>query len=167
MKEAYKKAIEFERKGFEFYKKIAGEITQPLAKRLFESLAEQEKEHIRSIEDIFEKGSFEEGHKELSDGKKMEDEIKKVFYELEEEKRKIPLDHVEGYKLAMELEKKGYEMYKEFFQNAEGKEKEFFERLMEQEKEHLESLDNVYRYLTESEVWYSEEESKVWNWMNM
>ncbi|KYO65847.1 ferritin-like domain-containing protein [Thermovenabulum gondwanense] len=167
MNEIYKKAIEFERKGFEFYKEIAEKMNQPLAKRLFESLAEQEKEHIHFIEDIYEKGNFEIGIAELKQINKMEEDIKKVFFEIDKEKRKAPLDHIEGYKLAMELEKKGYEMYKDFAKNSIGKEKEFFETLMEQEKQHFESLNNVYRYLSESEIWYSEEESKVWNWMNM
>ncbi|WP_066353804.1 ferritin family protein [Fervidicola ferrireducens] len=90
-----------------------------------------------------------------------------LFFQLEESERKMPLDHIEGYKLAIEMEKRGYEMYKKFYSEAESEgEKKFFEALMKEELEHLNSLDNVYRFLTGTEIWYSEEESKVWNWMN-
>ncbi|ADL07004.1 DUF892 family protein [Thermosediminibacter oceani] len=166
MKEALEKALNFEKEGFEFYKKIAAEMQNPLAKRLFESLAEQEKEHMKKIKEIYESLDFAASSNQPATAAGIEEELKKIFFELEESRRKMPLDHLEGYKLAMEMEKKGYNMYREFTQTAASEsEKKFFEALMQEEKEHLNSLDNVYRFLTDTPTWYSEEESRVWNWM--
>lgn len=168
MLEALKNAIKFEEDGYEFYKDIAAKMTQPLAKRLFESLAAQEKEHKKRILEIYD--AEREGKEWKAENPAlatMEDEVKALFRELDDEKKKIPLDHIEGYKLAMEMEKKGFNMYRKFSQEAKSpREKAFFETLMNEEKDHLSSLDNVYRFLTGSEEWYSEDESKVWNWMN-
>ncbi|NLU10267.1 MAG: ferritin family protein [Tepidanaerobacter acetatoxydans] len=168
MEDFLKTALKFEENGYQFYTKISEEIKQPLAKRLFESLAIQEKDHAERIKEIY--NNMQDGSNVEPTARpkySLEPEVKKIFYELDKEKKKIPLDNIEGYKLAMEMEKKGYNMYKEFTEKSKDKrEKEFFRLLMEEEKEHLTSLDNVYRFLTGTEDWYAEEESKVWNWMN-
>lgn len=168
MRQALEKALDFEKEGYEFYKKIAAEMQNPLAKRLFESLAEQENEHMKRIKEIYGSLNFDVDSNHFQKAASIEEELKKLFFELEESRRKMPLDHMEGYKLAMEMEKKGYNMYREFAQSAASEsERKFFEALIQEEKEHLNSLDNVYRFLTETPTWYSEEESRVWNWMNM
>lgn len=140
---------------------------KPLAKRLFNSLAQQEKIHEEIIKKIYDSQNFHSAPQYFSKAPLLEQELKNLFFQVEESERKMPLDHIEGYKLAMEMEKRGYEMYKKFYSEAESDgEKKFFEALMKEELEHLNSLDNVYRFLTGTEIWYSEEESKVWNWMN-
>lgn len=168
MDEYLQAALKFEEDGYQFYTKISKETNQPLAKRLFESLAIQENEHAKRIMEIYE--SLQSGGEVKSSSRpafSLEPEVKKIFYELDKDKKAMPLDNIEGYRLAMEMEKKGYNMYKEFAEKVENKrEREFFRLLMEEEKEHLSSLDNVYRFLTGTEEWYAEEESKVWNWMS-
>ncbi|SHM77288.1 Rubrerythrin [Caldanaerovirga acetigignens] len=167
MKEILEKALKFEQEGYEYYMKISKQIINPLAKRLFESLAQQEKVHEEIIKSLFASNNFDSVKEFKSNTALLEEELKALFSQLEDCQRKIPLDHIEGYKLAMEMEKRGYEMYKKFHIEAKSEEeKKFFEALMKEELEHLNSLDNVYRFLTGTEVWYSEEESKVWNWMN-
>ena len=74
----------------------------------------------------------------------MEETMKQIFHELDESKKRIPLEQLEGYKLAMELEKRGIKMYRELAEKALGeKEKAFFEALAREEREHLTALDNV------------------------
>lgn len=165
---ALKNAIRFEEDGYAFYKDIAEKTSQPLAKRLFESLALQEKEHKERILEIYEaKSERREWQLENPAHTSLEDEVKALFEELDDEKKRIPLDHIEGYRLAMEMERKGFNMYRKYADEAKTpEEKAFFETLMKEEGEHLSSLDNVHRFLTGSEIWYSEDESKVWNWMN-
>ncbi|MCF6095453.1 ferritin family protein [Thermovorax subterraneus] len=167
MKEILEKALKFEQEGYKYYMKISSQMANPLAKRLFESLAQQEKVHEKIIKDLYASNNYDSVKEFKSNAALLEEELKALFSRLEESQRKMPLDHVEGYKLAMEMEKRGYEMYRKFYSEAKSKqEKDFFEALMKEELEHLNSLDNVYRFLTGTEVWYSEEESKVWNWMN-
>lgn len=168
MKEALKKALEFEEEGYGFYKKISLEINQPLAKRLFESLAQQEKEHMERINKIY-KEIQKGGDPEIEDdgeSSQIENEVKKIFEALDETKRKAPLDHIEGYKLAMEMEKKGLNMYKKNEENSTGKLKAFFNALKREEQQHLTALENVYFYLTKPGDWLAEDESRIWNWMN-
>lgn len=169
MKEALENAIKFEQEGYDYYKKIAGELEHPLAKRLFESLATQELEHIKRIERLYEAIEKNEGLDDINNIRLpgIEKEIKKVFEQLDDDKKKFPLDHKEGYKLAMEMENKGYGLYKKYAEEATDPRIEaFFKGLMEEEIEHYDALVNVYRYLTDTVNWYSEVESKVWNWMN-
>lgn len=165
VKEILEKALDFEREGHEFYKKIAAEVDNPLAKRLFATLAEQENEHMIKIKEIY-ASDFETGGQEAETAENMEEKLKKIFYELDESKRKMPLKQVEGYKLAMEMERKGIKMYREFAGKAQSeKEKKFFEALAREERDHLTALDNVYRFLVDTSTWHAEEESRVWNWL--
>nr|PZN03700.1 MAG: rubrerythrin [Bacillota bacterium] len=167
MKEILEKALEFEEEGYDYYMKIASQVANPLAKRLFQSLAFQEKKHKEVIKDIYEAHNFDLVKDYKSDPEAIERELKDLFSHLEESEKTIPLDHIEGYRLAMDMEKRGYEMYRKFYQEAQSEaERKFFQALMNEEREHLNSLDNVYRFLTGTEEWYAEEESKVWNWMN-
>ena len=72
-----------------------------------------------------------------------------------------------GYELALKMEREGYAAYQEFLKNAAtAEEKEFFSFLVAQEKQHIDAIANVYAYLTGSEDWLQNDESKTWNWMN-
>ncbi|HHW55421.1 MAG: ferritin family protein [bacterium] len=165
MKEIIEKALDFEREGHEFYEKLAGEVANPLAKKLFASLAEQEKEHMERIQEIY-ASDFQVSGQAPGTAENMEETMKQIFHELDESKKRIPLEQLEGYKLAMELEKRGIKMYRELAEKALGeKEKAFFEALAREEREHLTALDNVYRFLVDTSTWHAEEESRVWNWM--
>lgn len=167
---ALEKSLDFERKGSEFYIKLGIDTRQALAKNLFYNLARQEINHIIRIEEIFNAIKRDAPWPEVSARKisEIENEMKKVFDKLGKHTRKVKLDNLEGYRLAIDMEKQGYEMYKEFSKKAiDEREKQFFAAMTEEEKTHLEALDNVYYFLTESKDWLSVEESKVWNWMSI
>lgn len=164
-----KEALEFERKGSEFYIKLGVETEQVLAKNLFFSLAKQEIDHIIRIEEIF--GSIQRSSswpqvfsKETNE---IEGAIRRVFERLDRAARDEKLDNVKGYELAIDFERRGYEMYKNLSAKAaDDNEKRFFAALAEEESKHLEALDNVYHFLTESDDWLATDESKAWNWMS-
>jgi rubrerythrin len=165
---ALKRALEFERQGSEFYIKLGIETRQVLAKRLFYDLAKQEIDHIVKIEEIFDAVRRNVVWPEIPamDLDAIEEGTKRVFERLDKLAREEELDNLKGYRLAMEFEKKGYEMYRELSAQAEQEEeKKFFEALVGEEKKHLEALDNVHRFLTDTEDWLTLEEGKVWNWM--
>ncbi len=48
---AYEVGMDLEKKGYDFYKKIAGETEEPAAKKLFEFLAKEESIHYDLLED--------------------------------------------------------------------------------------------------------------------
>ncbi len=163
------KALDFERKGSEFYIRLGIDTKQTLAKNLFYSLAKQEIDHMVSIEEIFDAIGHDAAwpRMETAPAGEIEGEMRRIFDSLDQKSREKELDNIKGYELAIEMEKDGHRMYKEFSERAtDDREKRFFLALAGEEASHLEALDNVYYFLTRSEDWLSGEESKVWNWMS-
>ncbi|MCX7706341.1 MAG: ferritin family protein [bacterium] len=158
-------AISFETKGVNLYLSLAAKTTNPLGKKLFYSLAEQEVQHA---------ALFDTGKYQLKKGERVSGLIKDIESTLREfwehaEKTEIKKDdtHFSGYELAMEMERQSISAYREFLlKSKDENEKEFLNWIIEEEKKHLEALRNVYYYLTETADWLQSEESKVWNWMN-
>jgi len=154
-------AKEFEKNGANLYIELGMKAENLITKKLFYSLARQEIEHLETIENYVLTQNYKKSE-ELN----IEEEMKIFFTNLKEkEKLETQLD---GYKIALEVEKNGYSNYEKFYKEAKDeKEKRLFKFLMEQEKSHMEAIINVYSYLTETGDWFEKEESKVWNWMNM
>lgn len=163
-------ALDFERKGTIIYLDLAKGTKNLLGKRLFYSLAKQEVDHAKRADEIQQminsaKGA---GIDYTSQLPPVEKELKDFFQKAKKINLLKDADNLSGYKLAMEMERKGYKAYTEFCDNAANKDEErFFEYLIQEEKTHLDSLANVYYYLTKTGDWLDEEESRVWNWMNL
>lgn len=156
-----KKAIEFEKNGVYMYLEAAGKTENPLARKLFYSLAIEEIEHISFIEEKLKADSI------AIDDDNIEKRIKEVFQSLEKKEIREDSDNVEGLEKALEMEKKGKELYLSLREEAkEEEEKAFFTKLAKEEERHLESLENVYHYLTDADDWFHSTESNTWNWMN-
>jgi rubrerythrin len=168
--DALKISLDFERRGVDFYLNTAKKTKNPLARRLFHSLAIEEIQHIMKFEDIYE--NLKEQKKwprwTVAEGKKLEVIIKDFFAAARKDKTICLADNIKGLELAMEMEKKGYRMYEEFLEKAaDENEKIFYRELLKQESKHYEALANVHSYLTNTGDWLEEEESKTWNWMNL
>lgn len=163
--EVIREALAFEEKGAEYYQEQARKAENQLVKRLFLSLAVEENQHQLTIQEIYQ--AMQDGRKlpNQRKGARLQETIGSFFANLSEEERKWS-DNVEALVLAMDLEKKGYAMYQKAAERTtDSGEKEFFRAMQVEEGEHLEALENVYYYLTDSEDWFAQEESKVWNWM--
>ena len=158
-------AIELENKGHEYYKKHAAEAENPLAKRVLESLASQELDHIETIKKISAGQCIADVDYQITD---VEDEVKDVFKSFSKKEREGWKDtNVDVYQHALDLEEDIYNLYKELAQKTDDEsEKKFFEDMMEQEMNHYESIENVYNYFNNPGDWFATEESKVWPWMN-
>ncbi len=168
--DALKISLDFERRGVEFYLNTAKKTKNPLARRLFHSLAIEEIQHIMKFEDIYENLKKEKKWPcwTVVEGKKLEQVIKDFFAMAKKDKSICLADNVKGLTLAMEMEKKGYRMYEEFLEKAaDENEKIFYRELLKQENAHYEALANVHSYLTHTGDWLEMEESKIWNWMNI
>jgi rubrerythrin len=162
-------AYDFELKGVNLYMKLAAAIDNVLAKEVFYSLAKQEVDHARRIDEIYAGLKSNKGWRTASMTKlpAMEKEIKKFFSGASRAQLKKGAENLEGYEMAMRMERKGYIAYKEFFASAQTQgEKAFFRQMMAEENGHYETLANVYAYLTNTADWLQEDESRTWNWMN-
>ena len=163
---ALKFVLDFEAKGVEAYLKLAAKTENRLGKKLFYSLAAEEIEHARKADEFYESISARPGFKP-AEAEPLENVIKDFFQKMEKVDLKKGGENIEGYELAMDLERKGYSAYENFLKKAASEdEKKFFEWILGQEKEHLSAIANVYSYLTGTGDWLQEDESKVWNWMN-
>jgi rubrerythrin len=148
-------AIELEQKGHDYYQENAAKTNNPMAKL----------DHIKTIKKIAAGKDVENIEVQKSN---VEENVKEVF-ESFSDKEKEDWEEIDEqvYKHALELEQDIYDLYAKLADQTEGKEKEFFEALMTEENNHYESIQNTLYYLTENSQWLDEEESKVWNWMNI
>lgn len=168
--DALKVSIDFERKGVGLYMQLASRTGNPLSRRLFYQLAQQEIQHILKLEEIYEKLKHEGKWPRwtVEEGEKLEYIIKGYFNTVKKDPNVRQADNIKGLELAMEVEKKGYNMYEKYLSQAvDNNEKIFYRELLKQENEHYEALANIHLYLSQTSDWFSEEESHVWNWMNL
>ena len=93
-------------------------------------------------------------------------DIKEFFKATDKESLRKDLGNVDAMKVALEIERKSYDLYAELIKDAgNASEREFLAALKSEEQQHMDALDNVYYYLTDPEMWFASDESRVWNWM--
>jgi rubrerythrin len=163
-------ALQLEVKGTALYMKLATAAENPLSKKLFYSLAAEEIAHAAKVDEIFHRLQHNEGWETIRSKNlpSLASELKSFFQRSSRAELLRGAANVAGYELAMNMERKGYKAYSDFHAQAvDATEKAFFKELMAQEKEHLDALANVYSYVTQTDDWLQEEESRVWNWMNL
>jgi rubrerythrin len=165
-KSALKFVLDFEAKGVETYLKLAAKTENLLGKKLFYSLAIEEIEHAREADEFYGKVSARPGFKSV-EAAPIETVIEGFFKKMEEAVPKNR-ENIEGYELAMKLERKGYAAYENFLKNSKNDDEiKFFKWILGEEKKNIDAIANVYFYLTGTGDWMQEEESKVWSWMNL
>ena len=167
-----KVALDYENEGLDFYTKAAAGATNALSRRLFRTLAGQEIEHAKRIEEIY--SLLEQGKRLPSPEKlkkvgghvELEKDIKDFFKTVDKKSLRDDIGNVEAMKVALSIEKKSFDLYTELVNDARNaSEREFLSALRKEEQQHIDALDNVYYYLTDPQMWLSSDESRVWNWM--
>ena len=164
-------ALNLEVKSAAMYLRLAAETANPLGKKLFYSLAEEEIQHAMKVDEIYSsvKGSGDfrllATHRSLPPIKNV---MKGFFLKSTTRDLEKGNENISGYKIAIKLENESCEVYQRFADNSPtDHEKRFFNSLLAQERAHLDAVANVYSYLTSTGDWLEEEESKTWNWMNI
>ncbi len=169
MSDILSSAIEFERQGYQKYLRLAEEADNPLARELFQTLAGDELEHARYIQELA--TSLETPGGEISPLPRhipLEERMREVFARLGVTGGGSGIDNVEGLELAMDLEQGAMDLYRALLGEIEDPgQREVIETLLEQEWQHLEALANVHFFLTSTGQWLDRDESKRWNWMNI
>jgi len=163
-------ALDNEMQGVDLYMELGRKTDNMLAKKLFYTLAKQEIDHVQRFSEIHASVTVGKEWGSLSVVKlpSVEKEMKAYFRKARARDMKMTGMPLPGYQLAMEMEKTSYTTYETLLNEATtAEEKSFYRQLMLEENGHLEALQNVYQYLTAPEDWLQEDESRVWNWMNM
>ena len=150
-------ALENELKERDFYLQQSERTESPLGKKMFAAIAEDEDEHYRRLQELYNK--LEERDKwpddfstDISSSK-----VKEIFDKVIGESKPVAQGDEEdaaAIKVALEFEERGEQFYADLAEKAEHEtEKKFFELLSSMEREHRLSLEDTLDYLTDPQGW--------------
>ena len=157
--DALEMAKKMERDAITFYTEAAQKTAYPAGKKMFLTIAEDEKRHLVMISEII-KG-LQVTQQDVSPMKN----VKSVFETMKNEMMKkvaASPDEMEAFKIAMQMEKEGMEFYKKTLAKAKtDKEKALLERLIGEEQQHYAIFSNSYQFLADTGNWFLWEERGV------
>lgn len=160
--QALETALQMEIEGKEFYYKAGQASHNPLAKKLFLRLAEEEDVHIEKINAIYGAIKSKASWPEKETTFKHEKSLRSVFREAIEDmdrESKTSSSEVEAIKVAMNMEDKSYSFYRSRDEEAASpSEKSFYQALTAEEREHYLTLLDSYEYLTDPQSWFTKKE---------
>jgi rubrerythrin len=152
-------AIKMETDSINFYKEAAEKTKNPVAKKMFLTITEDEKRHLEMLSNIFKEINIT--IKEISPLKN----IQTVFESMKDAMMKrveATTDELDAFKIAMRMEKEGVEFYKKAGAEAQTeKEKSLFERLVKEEQQHYDIFANTYFFLSDTGSWFMWEEHSI------
>jgi len=152
-------ALKMETDAVKFYTEASEKVSHPVGKKMFLTIAYDEKNHIKMIEEVV-KG-LDLTIKEANPIKT----VKTIFEDMKDkmmERIKAQSDDLEAFRIAMEMEKEGIEFYKKIQKevNTE-KEKKLFERLIFEEEQHHKIFSETYNFLKDTGNWFMWKEFSI------
>jgi rubrerythrin len=157
-------AMQNEARERQFYLKHGERTANPLGKKMFRSLADDEKEHMERIRDLHDRlknqGRWPEDLPIEVKGTKIKDVLKTVLASMEEAPAPArDRDDIEAVKLAIDFEEKGRAYYEDLEKKTDNPvEKDFFRFLASMEHDHLMSLKDSLEFFENPEGWYTAKE---------
>ena len=152
-------AIKMEKDAIKFYNEASEKAKHLVGKKMFLSIAEDEKRHLEMLSKI-----FKEMNVTIKDVNPMNN-MRTVFETLKDkmqEKIKATSDELDAFGIAMHMEKESIEFYKKAGSEAKTeKEKALFERLVKEEQQHYDIFSNTYNFLTDTGNWFMWEEHTI------
>ncbi len=142
-----------------FYTEAAKNTRYPAGKKMFETVAEDEKKHLDIVCKMMEGLDI---HPEDVHPMKR---ITTVFEEMKDEmmhKVEATSDELEAFKIAMQMEKEGIEFYKKLLSEATSeKEKTLLNTLIKEEEQHFDIFENTYNFLDDTGNWFMWSEHSI------
>jgi rubrerythrin len=152
-------AIKMETDAISFYEEGAQKTRNPVGKKMFLSIAADERRHLDMLTAIFKGLDIE-----ITEARPIE-AVKTIFGEMKEammKRAEATADEQEAFKIAMEMEKKGMEFYtKAMSQTPSDKEQRLFQQLAKEEQEHYAVFSQTYSFLNETGNWFLWEEKGI------
>jgi len=159
MANAIEIAVRMEKDAISFYQDAARKTKNPVGKKMFLTITEDEKRHLKMLSQIFKGLNIK-----LTDVSPMEN-IKTVFESMKGrmmKRVKATSDELEAFKIAMQMEKEGIEFYKKAAKGAKTeKEKKLFKRLVREEEQHYDIFANTYFFMSDTGSWFMWEEHSI------
>ena len=159
LREAFQTALEFEQKGHDIYAATAGKTVNPIVKRTFNYLAQQEIYHIKEIKEYVKK--LDDGHKVelLGDTAEQTKQFFTMTTQQFKQKTELSNDDIKAHETALELEQSAYDFYKEHHAQTDDADlRKFFHFLMKQENAHYEFIQKSYEFIKNPIGFYTEDE---------
>jgi rubrerythrin len=151
-------ALNNEMREREFYLKNAKRTKNPLGKKMFQQIGDDELEHYERLKQLHQKWSKQEKWPETVPLKVKDTIVKDVLLEFIEKvdmTAKGDSDDLEAVRTAIDFEAKGAKFYAELRDSiSNSKEKEFFDLLSKMENEHYISLKDTEEYFIDPASWY-------------
>lgn len=152
-------AKKMETDAVKFYSEAAKKTGYPAGKKMFETVAADEKRHLEYVNKLL-KGL----DVQIEDVHPIEN-IKTVFEEMKDEmmeKVQATADELEAFSIAMKMEKEGIEFYKKLLSGAtSAKEKTLYEKLIKEEEQHYSIFANTHNFLDDTGNWFMWKEHSI------
>ncbi len=151
-------ALNNETREREFYLKHAKRTKNPLGKRMFQQIGDDELEHYERLRQLHQKWSKQERWPETVPLKVRDTVVKDVlldFVKKVDMSAKGDANDLEAVRTALDFEAKGAKFYAELRDSVvDPREKEFFDLLSKMENEHYLSLKDTEEYFIDPASWY-------------
>ena len=155
-------ALNNEMREREFYLKNAKRTKNPLGKKMFQQIGDDELEHYERLKQLHQKWSKQEKWPETVPLKVKDTIVKDILLEFVkkvDETTKGDTNDLEAVRTALDFEAKGAKFYTELRDSVTNpKEKEFFDLLSKMEREHYLSLKDTEEYFIDPVSWYRKAE---------
>jgi len=157
--DALEMAMKMETDAISFYTEAAARTSSPIGRKMFQTIAEDEKRHLEMISQII-KG-LQVTHKDVSPLKN----VKTVFESMKSDMLKkvgATTDELEAFKIAMQMEKEGKEFYQKTLTVAKtDKERALLKQLIQEEEQHFAIFANTHEFLQNTGNWFMWEERGI------
>jgi rubrerythrin len=152
-------SLKMETDAVEFYTKAADRTDHPVGKKMFLSIADDERRHIDMLNALL-KG-MHLSHKDVNPMA----EIRTVFQQMKDQMQqqvRATTDEIEALTMAMRMEQESYDYYEKMSREApDPKSRDLFARLVKEEQQHYEIFSNTLSFLTDTGNWFMWEEHSI------
>ncbi|GAB4284325.1 MAG: hypothetical protein Kow0092_38800 [Deferrisomatales bacterium] len=140
-------AVKFESDGRDFYQRAAQQAQNPLARAVFQALAEDEKDHVRRVREIYEELKDKPGWPDVESMVARRSGVVDAFERAAADLAGTVAPDAtakEALHTAVEMEKKGLAFYRDRLAKAScDAEAQFYQRLVDEEAVHLATLQKT------------------------
>jgi len=152
-------AIKMEKDAIDFYREAAAKTEYPVGKKMFLSITEDERRHLKLLSAIFKDIGIT-----LDDVSPMGN-IQTIFKTMKDammQRVAATKDEIDAFRIAMQMEKEGVEFYKKAEADAPSeKEKALFRRLVKEEQQHYDIFANTYSFMSDTGNWFMWDEHSI------
>lgn len=143
-------ALQLEKDGEDYYRKLASESKTEGLRKIFTMLADEEVKHakvIKAIRDKIRETQFEDSP--------LLDNVSNVFQNMKETKQPLHIDattETEKYRKAMDIEEMSRDFYQEKADKTDNSHRhELFLKLAAEEAKHLRIMENIVEFVSRPE----------------